>query len=73
MSNEEKILELLSRMDERISSIESNMATKADVTAINERLDCLEDSQEETRSGVNRLLEWADKCGYVIKFPLPEI
>ncbi len=33
----------------------------------------LKESQEETRGAVNRLIEWADACGYVVRFPLPQI
>ena len=36
-------------------------------------LDKLEESSEEVRSGVNALLEWAEECGNVIKFPLPKV
>ena len=46
---------------------------KKDVSTINERLDGLEESNEEVRSGVNALLEWAEECGNVIKFPLPKV
>ena len=38
-----------------------------------DRLDKLEESSEEVRSGVNALLEWAEECGNVIKFPLPKV
>lgn len=41
--------------------------------SIDERLDNLEESNEEVRSGVNALLEWAEECGNVIKFPLPKV
>ena len=68
-------------MDERINPIVNRL------TGIEGRLDTIEESQEslrgemsslresqeETRDGVNRLLEWADECGYVIKFPLPKV
>ena len=37
------------------------------------RLDKLEESNEEVRDGVNALLEWAEECGNVIKFPLPKV
>lgn len=38
-----------------------------------DRLDKLEESNAEVRSGVNALLEWAEECGNVIKFPLPKV
>ena len=40
---------------------------------IADRLDKLEQSYAEVRSGVNALLEWAEECGNVIKFPLPKV
>lgn len=60
MTNEEKILEMLSAMQK-------------DITAIKEDVEELKEGQEETRSGVNALLEWAEECGNVIKFPLPKV
>nr|DAD62470.1 MAG TPA: SKA2 and kinetochore-associated protein 2 [Caudoviricetes sp.] len=60
MTNEEKILEMLS-------------AIQKDITAIKEDVEELKEGQEETRSGVNALLEWAEECGNVIKFPLPKV
>lgn len=40
---------------------------------INDRLEKLEEGQAEIRDGVNTLLEWADKVGDSIEFPLPKI
>ena len=40
---------------------------------IADRLDKLEESNAEVRSGVNALLEWAEECGNVIKLPLPKV
>ena len=40
---------------------------------IADRLDKLEESNAEVRSGVNALLEWAGECGNVIKFPLHKV
>ena len=52
--------ELLEAINKRFDSIEN-------------RLDKLEESAEVTRSGVNSLLDWAEECGNVIKFPLPKV
>ena len=63
MTNEELLEALNKRFDEidrRFDSIE-------------ERLGDLEESAEITRAGVNSLLEWAEECGNVIKFPLPKV
>ena len=63
MTNEE-LLEILNKrfdaIDKRFDSIE-------------EQLEELKDYSEITRTGVNSLLEWAEDCGNVIKFPLPKV
>ena len=51
----------------RLDGMESRME------GIESRLDKLEEHAEVTRAGVNSLLEWAEECGNVIKFPLPKV
>lgn len=63
MTNEE----LLEALNSRFDAIESRME------GIESRLDKLEEHAEITRAGVNSLLEWAEECGNVIKFPLPKV
>ncbi|MFR8005862.1 hypothetical protein [Dysosmobacter welbionis] len=60
MNNEEKILQLLEAQQEELRKI-------------NDRLEKLEEHAEVTRAGVNSLLDWAEECGNVIKFPLPKV
>ncbi|MFR2751979.1 MAG: hypothetical protein ACLTAZ_07285 [Dysosmobacter welbionis] len=60
MNNEEKILQLLEAQQEEFRKI-------------NDRLEKLEEHAEVTRAGVNSLLDWAEECGNVIKFPLPKV
>lgn len=36
-------------------------------------LKAMEEDVKEIRGGVNSLLEWAEECGNVIKFPLPKV
>lgn len=67
MSKDDLILEELRKINTRLDAMQSDIADlKEDVAG-------LKDAHEVTRSGVNRLLDWADECGYVIKFPLPKI
>jgi hypothetical protein len=40
---------------------------------LEEKVDELAEAHEETRAGVNSLLDWAEQCGNVIKFPLPKV
>ena len=60
---------------ELLEAIGQMMDEKLDrkLQPIVDRLDKLEESSEEVRSGVNALLEWAEECGTVIKFPLPKV
>ena len=60
---------------ELLEAIGQMMDEKLDrkLQPIVDRLDKLEESSEEVRSGVNALLEWAEEGGNVIKFPLPKV
>ena len=81
MNNEEKILQLLEAQQEelrkingRLDGMESRMeGIESRMEGIESRLDKLEEHAEVTRAGVNSLLEWAEECGNVIKFPLPKV
>ena len=57
---------------ELLEAIGQMMDEKLDrkLQPIVDRLDRLEESSAEVRSGVKALLEWAEECGNVIKFPL---
>ena len=43
------------------------------LTPIIERLDALEEGQEEIRTGVNMLIGWSEKVSMAATFPLPDI
>ena len=88
MNNEEKILQLLENQQEELHKINTrldSMETRLDrvetrldsmetrLDSMETRLDKLEEHAEVTRAGVNSLLEWAEECGNVIKFPLPKV
>lgn len=60
MTNEDKILEILSTIQKDMTDV------RKDITELKE-------GQAEIRSGVNTLLKWADKVGDSIEFPLPKI
>lgn len=40
---------------------------------LDERLDMLEESLEETRNGMNMLINWSEKVSMAATFPLPDI
>ena len=40
---------------------------------INQRLDTMEEGLEEVRTGVNSLLDWAERASHVLEFPLPKV
>lgn len=74
MSNEEKILQMLEAQQEELRKINSRLdGMESRMEGIESRLDKLEEHAEVTRAGVNSLLEWAEECGNVIKFPLPKV
>mgnify|MGYP000270168589 CR=1 FL=1 len=67
MNNEERILQLLEAQQQELRKLNSKMdAMQADISQLKE-------DSEITRAGVNALLEWAEECGNVIKFPLPKV
>lgn len=67
MTNEEKILEMLSTLQKDIAKLKEGQ------NKTNEQLSNLEEGQAEIRSGVNSLLDWAEQVGGSIEFPLPKI
>lgn len=74
MNNEEKILQLLEAQQEELRKINGRLdGMESRMEGIESRLDKLEEHAEVTRAGVNSLLEWAEECGNVIKFPLPKV
>ncbi len=60
MTNEDKILEILRTLQK-------------DMTEVRKDITELKGGQAEIQGGVNTLLEWADKVGDSIEFPLPKI
>ena len=46
---------------------------KEDLAGVKEDLAEVKEDLSEVRSGVNTLLDWADKVGNSISFPLPKI
>ena len=58
--------------DQEILQAMSQMMDQKLVPII-DRLDALEESQEETRNGVNMLISWSEKVSMAAKFPLPDI
>lgn len=74
MNNEEKILEMLSAMQNDINAIKNDVSgLKNDVSVLKQDVEELRETAEITRTGVNALVEWAEDCGNAIKFPLPRI
>ena len=63
----EPINKRLDHMDERLDHMDARL------DHMDERLSNIEEDLAEVRSGVNTLLDWADKVGDSISFPLPKI
>lgn len=78
---DEKILTLLTEMNERLKSLETDVsvlktdvsALKTDVSNIKEEVSEIKEDTEITRTAVNTLIEWADAVSEVeavVKFPV---
>ena len=61
------IKEELEPINKRLDSMEGKL------DSMEGRLDSMEETLEATKDGVNTLLEWAEECSTVLKFPLPRI
>ncbi len=74
MTNEEKILELLMTLQKDITEVKEDIAElKEGQAEVKEDIAELKEGQAELRSGVNTLLDWAERTGNSIDFPLPKI
>ena len=70
MSNEEKILEILSAMQGDISSMKEDIAgLKQDVAELKEDVAILKDVQEDHTAALNELLAWAEEVQVVVRVP----
>lgn len=79
---DKELLEAISKMmDEKLEPIKKDIselkddvsALKQDISILKEDVADLKETSEITRAGVNSLLDWAEECGNVIKFPLPKV
>ena len=72
---DKELLEAIAQMmDQKLQPINDRLDTlQEDVATMKEDMAELKEAHEATRSGVNSLLEWAEECGNVIKFPLPKV
>ncbi len=67
MEKEDLILEELRKINKRLDAMDNK------VNKLQEDMDELKESQDETRSGVNALIEWAEDVSNAIRFPLPRL
>lgn len=70
----EMIQAMRAMMKEELEPINKRLdAIEEDITTMKEDIEIIKEDAEITRTGVNSLLNWAEECGNVIKFPLPKI
>lgn len=70
----EPINKRLGQIEGNLGQIEGNLGQiEGNLGQIENDLQELKEAHEETRTGVNSLLDWAEECGNVIKFPLPKV
>ena len=67
MTNEELLQAMEQMMDKKLQPI------KEDMEAMKEDMEIMKEDLSEVRAGVNTLLDWAEKVGDSIQFPLPKI
>lgn len=81
MTNEEKVLEILTGMQQeikqingRLDSMESEIKeVKAELKQVHEKVDDLTEVHEETRASVNALVDWAERASNSYDLPLPKL
>ncbi len=67
MTNEEKILEMLTRIDSRLGSVETRLDfVESELKEVHEKVDDLAESQAELRTSVNAILDWTDTVSTVV-------
>ena len=64
----------LEAIDARLGAIDAGLTgLSARLDTVEGKIDRLTQAHEETRGGVNALLDWADTCSDVVQFPLPRV
>ena len=66
MTNEEKILQMLEKMQSDITDI------RADITDIRADITEIRETQEEHTTALNELIEWADEVQVVVRVPFAQ-
>lgn len=67
LTNEEKILEMLTKIDSRLGSVETRLdSVESELKEVHEKVDDLSESQSELRTTVNAILDWTDTVSGVI-------
>ena len=65
---DQEILQAMSKMmDEKLNPI------KEELSDIKEEISTMKEDLEEVRTGVNTLLDWAERTSHVLEFPLPKV
>lgn len=80
MTNEELqairaiIKEELDPIKKEISTIGEDLEeTREEISGIKEEISIIKEDLEEVRTGVNTLLDWAERTSHVLEFPLPKV
>lgn len=46
---------------------------REEISGIKEEISIIKEDLEEVRTGVNTLLDWAERTSHVLEFPLPKV
>ncbi|MGM9670676.1 MAG: hypothetical protein ACI3XD_03780 [Oscillospiraceae bacterium] len=70
MNNEDKILELLTRMEADITGMKADITgIKQEQAAMRETIADMKETLDEHTVALNTLIEWADDAQVVVKIP----
>ena len=74
MTDQELLQAIRAITKEELKPIKQEIAEmKKDITEIKDDIAELKENQEETRNGVNMLVNWSEKVSMAATFPLPDI
>ena len=71
MTDQEMLQAMSKMMDEKLDPIKKEISTiREDLEETREEISMI---REEVRTGVNTLLDWAERTSQVLEFPLPKV
>ena len=74
MTDQEMLQAMSKMMDKKLDPIKKEISTiREDLEETREEISMIREDLEEVRTGVNTLLDWAERTSQVLEFPLPKV